>query len=138
MQWQKNLKLTYATMFNPPEELHTRFEEALGTVKAKLGQEYGMIINNKDCLLLKSSKIILLPIPMLFWGCFKKGARKMRKRHYSAARKAFPCLERNEMARPGSLDKKSCGILLMNRTFTISAALAMEVGKKPHGSNWGV
>ena len=26
-------KLTYATMFNPPEELHTRFEEALKTKK---------------------------------------------------------------------------------------------------------
>ena len=41
-------KLTYATMFNPPEELHTRFDSALAMVKAGLGKEYGMIINNKD------------------------------------------------------------------------------------------
>ena len=27
-------KLTYATMFNPPEELHTRFEDALAMVQA--------------------------------------------------------------------------------------------------------
>ena len=31
-------KLTYATMFNPPEELHTRFEDALAKVKAGPGQ----------------------------------------------------------------------------------------------------
>ncbi len=41
-------KLTYATMFNPPEELHTRFDAALAKVKADLGKEYAMIINNKD------------------------------------------------------------------------------------------
>ena len=35
----ESFKLTYATMFNPPEELHTRFEEALATVKAGLGKE---------------------------------------------------------------------------------------------------
>ena len=26
---ETEFKLTYSTMFNPPEELHTRFEEAL-------------------------------------------------------------------------------------------------------------
>ena len=41
-------KLTYATMFNPPEELHQRFDEALVRVKASLGKEYGMLIHNQD------------------------------------------------------------------------------------------
>ena len=41
-------KLTYATMFNPPEELHTRFEEALTAVKGNLGKEHGMIINGEE------------------------------------------------------------------------------------------
>ena len=27
----ESFKLTYATMFNPPEELHMRFDEALAT-----------------------------------------------------------------------------------------------------------
>ena len=44
----ENFKLTYATMFNPPEELHTRFEEALVKVKAGLGQEYSMLIGGKN------------------------------------------------------------------------------------------
>ena len=41
-------KLTYSTMFNPPDELHTNFEAALEKVKSELGQEYGMIINGAD------------------------------------------------------------------------------------------
>ena len=45
---ESTFKLTYATMFNPPEELHTRFEEVLGEVKSRLGQEHGMIINRKE------------------------------------------------------------------------------------------
>ena len=44
----EKFKLTYATMFNPPEELHTKFDQALATLKANLGKEYGMIINGKD------------------------------------------------------------------------------------------
>ncbi len=41
-------KLTYGTMFNPPEELHAQFEAALAKVRANLGQEHGMIIDGKD------------------------------------------------------------------------------------------
>jgi len=37
-------KLTYATMFDPPEEIHTRFDKALERVKNELGKEYGLII----------------------------------------------------------------------------------------------
>ena len=41
---QSGFKLTYATMFNPPEEVHVRFDEALAKVKASLGEEYGLMI----------------------------------------------------------------------------------------------
>ena len=41
-------KLTYATMFNPPEELHARFDKALEEVKNGLGKEYGLIIGGKN------------------------------------------------------------------------------------------
>ena len=30
-------KLTYSTMFNPPEEMHTRFEAAVAATRAALG-----------------------------------------------------------------------------------------------------
>jgi 1-pyrroline-5-carboxylate dehydrogenase len=35
-------------MFNPPEEIHTRFDAAVKKVKGNLGKTYGMIINNED------------------------------------------------------------------------------------------
>ena len=44
----ESFKLTYATMFNPPEELHTRFEQALVKIKANLGKEYPMIIDGEE------------------------------------------------------------------------------------------
>jgi len=37
-------KLTYATMFNPPPELHTRFDEVLAYVNWNLGRVYGTLI----------------------------------------------------------------------------------------------
>ena len=48
MASESNFKLTYATMFNPPEELHQRFDEALAKLRANLGQEYAMIIDGKE------------------------------------------------------------------------------------------
>ena len=43
-----DFKLTYATMFNPPQELHTRFEEALAEVRGNLGKEYGMLVSGEE------------------------------------------------------------------------------------------
>ena len=43
-----DFKLTYATMFNPPEELHKGFDAAVAKLKQNMGKEYGLIINNKD------------------------------------------------------------------------------------------
>ena len=41
-------KLTYATMFNPPEELHAHYDVELAKTRASLGREYGMIIDGKE------------------------------------------------------------------------------------------
>ncbi len=43
-----DFKITYATIYNPPEELHTKYDAALKKVQSSLGKEYAMIINNKD------------------------------------------------------------------------------------------
>ena len=46
-------KLTYATMFNPPEELHRGFDGAVVKLKQNLGKEYSMIINGKQCRIMR-------------------------------------------------------------------------------------
>ena len=43
-----NFKLTYATMFNPPAEMHAHFEAALTRVKASLGANHALHINGED------------------------------------------------------------------------------------------
>ena len=41
-------ELTYATMFNPPEELHTKFEETFAHFQETLGKEYPMLIGGEE------------------------------------------------------------------------------------------
>ena len=41
-------KLTYSTMFDPPEEMHERFEEALAGVRQGLGSCHAMFIDGRD------------------------------------------------------------------------------------------
>src|SRR5215510_16233111 len=43
-----NFKLTYATMFNPPAEMHTRFDAALAEVNRSLGATHALYINGED------------------------------------------------------------------------------------------
>jgi len=50
MSSENQFKLTYATMFNPPEELHARFDSALQKIKSSLGKEQAMFIDGKDYL----------------------------------------------------------------------------------------
>jgi len=41
-------KLTYATMFDPPEQMHASYEAAIPGVRQCLGRSMGMLINNQD------------------------------------------------------------------------------------------
>lgn len=41
-------KLTYATMFDPPEELHRRFDAALQRVRGALGGSYPLYVAGAD------------------------------------------------------------------------------------------
>src|SRR5437763_14009688 len=43
-----NFKLTYATMFNPPAEMHTRFDAALAELNRSLGSTHPLYINGED------------------------------------------------------------------------------------------
>ena len=71
----ESFKLTYATMFNPPEELHTRFDEALAKVKAGLGKEYAMIIDGKDVFAEEKFEDRSPANTDLVLGTFQKGTR---------------------------------------------------------------
>ena len=43
-----SFRLTYGTMFNPPEAMHERFEAALATMQGRLGQVHPLFIDGRD------------------------------------------------------------------------------------------
>ncbi len=121
-------KLTYATMFNPPEALHVRFDEALVKVKAGLGKEYGMIINGKDVFTAEKFEDRSPVNTDVVLGIFQKGTEQDARDALGAARKAFPIWSKMKWQDRVALLRKAAE-LMDQRTFEIGAAMAMEVGK---------
>jgi 1-pyrroline-5-carboxylate dehydrogenase len=124
----ETFKLTYATMFNPPEELHTRFEEALEQVRGKLGQEHGMIINGQDAF---SDEKFDDRSPVdtdVVLGVFQKGTGEDATRALAAAREAFPMWSGMKWQERVALLRKAADEI-DRRIFEIGAVMAMEVGK---------
>ncbi|MEE9187823.1 MAG: L-glutamate gamma-semialdehyde dehydrogenase, partial [Anaerolineales bacterium] len=87
---ESTFKLTYATMFNPPEELHTRFEQVLADAKANLGQEHGMIIDGEERFTEEKFEDRSPANTDLVLGIFQKGSAQDANDAIAAARKAFP------------------------------------------------
>jgi 1-pyrroline-5-carboxylate dehydrogenase len=124
----EKFKLTYATMFNPPEELHTRFDEALTKVKANLGKEYGMIINGEECYAEQKFEDRSPANTDVVLGVFQKGTAREAAEALAAARKAFPKWSKMKWQDRVKLLRKAADII-DERTFEIGAVMAMEVGK---------
>lgn len=128
MSNEPQFKLTYATMFNPPEELHNRFGVALASVKAGLGKEYGMIIDGKEAFSADKFEDRAPANTDVVLGVFQKGTAADAEKALVAARKAFPVWSRMKWQDRVALIRKAAD-LLDERMFEIGAAMAMEVGK---------
>ena len=123
-----NFKLTYATMFNPPEELHTRFEEGLKNVKADLGKEYSMIINNKDVFAEEKFEDHSPVNTDWVLAVMQKGNQQHAQQALAAARKAFPAWSHTHWQERVALLRKAAD-LIDQRMFEMGAATTLEVGK---------
>jgi 1-pyrroline-5-carboxylate dehydrogenase len=121
-------KLTYATMFNPPEELHMRFEEALAELRGNLGQEYPMIINGEDRYANEKFESCSPSNTDVVLGVFQKGDEKTAEEALQAARKAFPKWSGMKWQDRVAIMRKVAD-KIDERLFKIGAAMAMEVGK---------
>lgn len=128
MDVQKSFKLTYGTMFNPPEELHTHFETALAKVKAGLGQEYGMIIDGKEHFAVEKFEDRSPTDTDVVLGVFQKGSAEDAQKALAAARKAAPMWSRMRWQDRVALVRKAAD-LMDERIYEIGAAMALEVGK---------
>ncbi|MFZ5821616.1 MAG: aldehyde dehydrogenase family protein [Chloroflexota bacterium] len=123
-----DFKLTYATMFNPPEELHAGFDKAVETLKKNLGKEYGMIINGKDVF--ADEKFDDYSPVNTDWklAVMQKGNAAHAQQALAAARAAFPKWSRTPWQERVRLVRKAASII-EDRIFELGAAMALEVGK---------
>lgn len=123
-----SFKLTYATMFDPPESLHNRFEEALAGARADVGKEHGMIIDGDERF---SAQKIEDRSPAdigVVLGRFQEGEQRDAQDAVEAAGRASrewsatPWQERVRLIR-------KVAQLIQERIFEISAAMVLSVGK---------
>jgi 1-pyrroline-5-carboxylate dehydrogenase len=121
-------KLTYATMFNPPESLHTKYDKALAGVKAGMGRDYGMLINNQDVFADEKFEDRSPIDTNWVLGTFQKGTTAQTHAALAAAAAAAPkWAARKWQDRVRLLRRVAAQI--EKRVYEIGAVLSLEVGK---------
>lgn len=121
-------QLTYATMFNPPPELHTRYERALAEVKASLGNDHPMLINGQERYTARKIRNVS-PINVdWLLGAFQHATRKDVGDALAAAQAAFPMWARTKWQRRVQLLRKAAANI-EKRLFELGAVISLEVGK---------
>ena len=122
-----SFKLTYSTMFNPPPEMHERFEAALKRVRASLGSRHLLHIAGSD-VAGSASYPKHSPIDGSVLGQFavaepaQVAAAVAAAKHASVGWRATPLAERVRLS-------KRVAALIEERVYEIAAALCLEVGK---------
>ncbi len=124
----QTFRLTYATMFDPPEELHTRFEAAVAHLKANMAREFGMIIAGKERFSEQKFESTTPADTRQVLGVFQKGGIEDARDAVDAARKAFKVWGRTPWQERVAVMRKAADII-DQRLFEISAVVCMEVGK---------
>lgn len=125
---ESTFKLTYATMFSPPEELHNNFDQALVKARSALGSEHAMIINGEDRFAEEKIEDHSPANTDLVLGVFQKGTAKDAHDALAAARNAFPSWSRLPWQERVAYMRKAAD-LIDQRVYEISVIEAMEVGK---------
>jgi len=125
---KNKFRLTYATMFNPPEELHTNYEEEVSKIRANVGQEFGMIIDGKDVF---SDEKFENRSPIdtnMVLGIFQKGDASHADSAIAAARRAAKTWNRTPWQERIALVRKAAE-LIDDRIYEFGAVTSLEVGK---------
>lgn len=122
-----SFKLTYSTMFNPPEEMHVRFEAAVVRTRAALGARHLLHIDGRD---VEGAGVIdkTSPIDGALLGHFAAADPAQVVAAMAAAKRAFPAWRATPPSERVRLSKRVAD-LIEERVYDIAAALALEVGK---------
>jgi 1-pyrroline-5-carboxylate dehydrogenase len=123
-----SFKLTYATMFDPPIELHEQFEKALNKVKNELGQDHPMLIGGEDVRVHEKIEDRSPINQDWLLGTFQRGDSSHAQAALAAARKAFPGWSGKPWKERVKL-LRSVAEIIDERVFRIAAVISLEVGK---------
>lgn len=123
-----SFRLTYATMFNPPEELHVRYEKALAQVKADLGRDHGMIINGQDRFVPEKFEDRSPINTEWVLGTFQKGSLEDAQDAIAAAAAAWPRWSGMKWQERVKLLRKAAA-QIEKRVYELSVVVSLEVGK---------
>ncbi|MBE3072130.1 MAG: aldehyde dehydrogenase family protein, partial [Acidobacteria bacterium] len=123
-----SFRLTYSTMFNPPEEMHERFEAALAEVRSRLGATYALHIDGRDVAASRTYATCSPIDERLLLGHFPLGDAADVEKAMAAARRAFDGWRTTPMKERLALVRRAAA-LIEERVYAIGAALALEVGK---------
>ncbi|MEI6458133.1 MAG: aldehyde dehydrogenase family protein [Pseudomonadota bacterium] len=122
-----SFKLTYSTMFNPPAEMHERFEAAVARVRAALGATHPLYIDGVDVvgagIIAKHS-----PIDGAHLGNFATADVAQVRAAVDAAARAFPTWRALSPAERVRLSYRVAD-LIDERVYDLAAVLSLEVGK---------
>src|SRR5256886_4259202 len=123
-----NFKLTYATMFNPPAEMHTRFGAALAELNRSLGATHPLYINGEDRVTAKHDTRRSPIDQRRILGHFSLATVDDVNDAMAAAQAAFPGWRATPMEERVRLLKRVAA-LIEERVYDIAAAMSLEVGK---------
>jgi 1-pyrroline-5-carboxylate dehydrogenase len=120
-------KLTYATMFDSPPELHKGFEDALKALTADLGMVHPMLWGGQEHF---GPKVFedRSPTDGKILGYFQKGTEQDATDALAAARAAAPLWAATPWQERVRI-MRTAADLLEERVFTLGAILSLEVGK---------
>ena len=121
-------KLTYATMFNPPAELHERFEAAVGEVRSALGGVHANFINGEERAAERTQELRSPIDRNELLGRFPEASAEEAQQAMAAAKAAFPAWSRTSFRDRNRILRRAAQ-LIEERVYAISAAVALEVGK---------
>ena len=125
---EKKFRLTYATMYNPPEELHTNFETAVEKIRENLGREFPMYIDGQDVFADEKFEDRSPVNTTMLLGLFQKGDESHADMALKAARKAARGWATTDWQVRVALLRKAAE-RIDARIYEFAAVLALEVGK---------
>jgi 1-pyrroline-5-carboxylate dehydrogenase len=123
-----SFRLTYSTMFSPPEELHSSFEAAMARVRARLGASHALHVAGEER---RAPHTIVKRNPAdqrETLGEFAAASAADADAALAAAHAAWRDWRATTAARRLALLRR-VGALIEARVYDIAAALTLEVGK---------